>query len=153
MSEQHALNAISSGRLTLAAPSGEQLNFKYARHIEHDSGDWTWVGVPENGKQGDQIILTFGSKAAFGSMGRLEPDMLCMDGTIPRKALPDVLDRISELSDHYGLVCCNVFHAGDGNLHPLIVFDCMSEGALERAESFGADILKLCVAMGGVLTG
>jgi glycolate oxidase len=94
-----------------------------------------------------------GRKAAFGAMGRLEPDMLCMDGTIPRRALPDVLDKISALSDQYGLVCCNVFHAGDGNLHPLIVFDCMRAGELERAESFGADILKLCVAVGGVLTG
>ena len=94
-----------------------------------------------------------GRKAAFGAMGRLEPDMLCMDGTIPRKALPDVLDKISALSERYGLVCCNVFHAGDGNLHPLIVFDCMKGDALERAEAFGADILRLCVEMGGVLTG
>ncbi len=94
-----------------------------------------------------------GRKAAFGAMGRLEPDMLCMDGTIPRKRLPEMLDRISGMSDHYGLVCCNVFHAGDGNLHPLIVFDCMKDGALEKAEAFGADILKLCVEMGGVLTG
>jgi glycolate oxidase len=94
-----------------------------------------------------------GRKAAFGAMGRLEPDMLCMDGTIPRRALPEMLDRISALSEQYGLVCCNVFHAGDGNLHPLIVFDCMKPGELERAEAFGADILKLCVAVGGVLTG
>jgi glycolate oxidase len=103
--------------------------------------------------EADRARVWSGRKAAFGAMGRLQPDMLCMDGTIPRKALPDVLDRISALSDHYGLVCCNVFHAGDGNLHPLIVFDCMTPGALEKAESFGADILKLCVAMGGVLTG
>jgi glycolate oxidase len=94
-----------------------------------------------------------GRKAAFGAMGRLEPDMLCMDGTIPRRALPDVLDKIGALSEQYGLVCCNVFHAGDGNLHPLIVFDCMREGELERAENFGSDILRLCVEMGGVLTG
>ena len=94
-----------------------------------------------------------GRKSAFGAMGRLKPDMLCMDGTIPRGALPGMLERIAELSDHYGLICCNVFHAGDGNLHPLIVFDCMNEGELERAEAFGADILKLCVALGGVLTG
>src|SRR6185312_4721425 len=85
-----------------------------------------------------------GRKAAFGAMGRLEPDMLCMDGTIPRRALPDVLDKIASYAEHYGLVCCNVFHAGDGNLHPLIVFDCMRPGELERAEAFGADILKLC---------
>ena len=94
-----------------------------------------------------------GRKAAFGAMGRLEPDMLCMDGTIPRKKLPDVLEAISEMSERYGLVCCNVFHAGDGNLHPLIVFDCMRGDELARAEAFGADILKLCVRMGGVLTG
>jgi glycolate oxidase len=94
-----------------------------------------------------------GRKAAFGAMGRLEPDMLCMDGTIPRKKLPDVLEKISEMSGQYGLVCCNVFHAGDGNLHPLIVFDCMRGDELARAEAFGADILKLCVRMGGVLTG
>jgi glycolate oxidase len=103
--------------------------------------------------EAERVRVWSGRKAAFGAMGRLEPDMLCMDGTIPRKALPDVLDRISALSGEYGLVCCNVFHAGDGNLHPLIVFDCMNPGALERAENFGADILKLCVAMGGVLTG
>ena len=94
-----------------------------------------------------------GRKAAFGAMGRLKPDMLCMDGTIPRAALPQMLEKISALSGRYGLICCNVFHAGDGNLHPLIVFDCMQEGELERAEAFGADILKLCVEMGGVLTG
>jgi glycolate oxidase len=103
--------------------------------------------------EAERARIWSGRKAAFGAMGRLEPDMLCMDGTIPRRALPDVLDRISALSDEYGLVCCNVFHAGDGNLHPLIVFDCMRAGELERAEAFGGDILKLCVAVGGVLTG
>jgi glycolate oxidase len=103
--------------------------------------------------EGERVRVWSGRKAAFGAMGRLKPDMLCMDGTIPRAALPQMLEKISELSDHYGLICCNVFHAGDGNLHPLIVFDCMQEGELERAEAFGADILKLCVAMGGVLTG
>src|SRR5215510_6255811 len=94
-----------------------------------------------------------GRKAAFGAMGRLKPDLLCMDGTIPRRALADVLEAIAEMSGKYELGCCNVFHAGDGNLHPLIVFDVMAPGELERAEEFGADILKLCVAKGGVLTG
>ena len=103
--------------------------------------------------EGDRARVWSGRKAAFGAMGRLKPDMLCMDGTIPRAALPQMLERISALSDHYGLMCCNVFHAGDGNLHPLIVFDCMQEGELERAEAFGSDILRLCVKMGGVLTG
>jgi glycolate oxidase len=86
-------------------------------------------------------------------MGRLAPDMLCMDGTIPRKRLPDVLARMAEMAEEYGLGFCNVFHAGDGNLHPLIIFDVMKEGELAKAETFGADILRLCVEVGGVLTG
>ena len=94
-----------------------------------------------------------GRKAAFPAMGRLAPDMICMDGTIPRHALPEVLARMSEMSEEYRLGFCNVFHAGDGNLHPLIIFDVMKEGELERAEAFGADILRLCVEVGGVLTG
>ena len=76
-----------------------------------------------------------------------------MDGTIPRAKLPQVLPRIRELSEHYGLRVANVFHAGDGNLHPLILYDANQPGELERAEAFGADILKLCVEVGGVLTG
>jgi len=94
-----------------------------------------------------------GRKAAFSAMGRLAPDMLCMDGTIPRRALPAVLARMAEMAKEYGLGFCNVFHAGDGNLHPLIIFDVMKEGELERAEAFGAEILRLCVSVGGVLTG
>ena len=85
-------------------------------------------------------------------MGRLAPDMICMDGTIPRHALPQVLEEMAQLSEHYQLGFCNVFHAGDGNLHPLIIFDAMKEGELEKAEAFGADILRLCVKVGGVLS-
>jgi len=94
-----------------------------------------------------------GRKAAFAAMGRLAPDMICMDGTIPRHALPQVLEEMAKLSEHYGLGFCNVFHAGDGNLHPLIIFDTMKDGEFERAEAFGADILRLCVKVGGVLSG
>jgi glycolate oxidase len=94
-----------------------------------------------------------GRKAAFAAMGRIQPDMICMDGTIPRKALPEVLDGLARLSEQYGLGCSNVFHAGDGNLHPLIVFDQTKPGEFGRAEAFGADILRLCVKVGGVLTG
>jgi len=94
-----------------------------------------------------------GRKAAFAAMGKLAPDMICMDGTIPRHALPTVLDEMAKLSEQYGLGFCNVFHAGDGNLHPLIIFDIMKPGEFERAEEFGADILRLCVKVGGVLTG
>jgi glycolate oxidase len=99
--------------------------------------------------------LTFwaGRKAAFPAVGRLSPDYYCMDGTIPRKELPTVLAGMRELSGRYGLRVANVFHAGDGNLHPLILYDANKPGDLERAEDFGADILRLCVARGGVLTG
>jgi glycolate oxidase len=99
----------------------------------------------------DQIWA--GRKAAFAAAGRIAPDMLCMDGTIPRRALASVLTRIGEMSKEFGLPVANVFHAGDGNLHPLIMYDVMKPGDLERAEHFGADILKLCVEVGGVLTG
>ncbi len=94
-----------------------------------------------------------GRKAAFPAVGRISPDYYCMDGTIPRKELPTVLARMRELSDHYGLRVANVFHAGDGNLHPLILYDANVPGELEKTEEFGAEILKLCVEVGGVLTG
>ena len=99
--------------------------------------------------------LTFwaGRKAAFPAVGRISRDYMTMDGTIPRGQLPDVLDHIAELSRHHGLRVANVFHAGDGNLHPLIMFDASLPGQLEAAENFGADILRKCVAVGGVLTG
>jgi glycolate oxidase len=94
-----------------------------------------------------------GRKAAFPAVGRISPDYYCMDGTIPRARLPEVLHRMQEMSSRYGLKVANVFHAGDGNLHPLILYDANAPGELERAEAFGADILKLCVEVGGVLTG
>ena len=94
-----------------------------------------------------------GRKAAFPAVGRISPDYICMDGTIPRNKLSFVLTALSDLSKQYGLRCANVFHAGDGNLHPLILFDANNPGELEKAENFGADILKLCVSVGGVLTG
>jgi glycolate oxidase len=103
----------------------------------------------------EQERLTFwaGRKAAFPAVGRISPDYYCVDGTIPRKRLPDVLTRMRELSGKHGLRVANVFHAGDGNLHPLILYDANVEGELERAELFGADILTYCVEVGGVLTG
>jgi len=94
-----------------------------------------------------------GRKAAFPAMGRLSPDYYCMDGTIPRKHLAAVLHRIGELSAEYGLPICNVFHAGDGNLHPLILYDANKAGELERTEELGGKILELCVAVGGTITG
>lgn len=94
-----------------------------------------------------------GRKAAFPAVGRITPDYYCMDGTIPRHQLAHVLARMREMSEHYGLRVANVFHAGDGNLHPLIMYDANNGNELERAEDFGSDILKLCVEVGGVLTG
>ncbi len=104
---------------------------------------------------GDEERLRFwaGRKAAFPAVGRISPDYYCMDGTIPRRRLPEVLAKTAELSAKYGLRVANVFHAGDGNLHPLILYDANNPGELERAEEFGAEILKLCVEVGGVLTG
>jgi glycolate oxidase len=103
----------------------------------------------------EQERLTFwaGRKAAFPAVGRLAPDYYCMDGTIPRGRLSEVLERMAGMSDQYGLQVANVFHAGDGNLHPLILYDANQPGELERAEAFGAEILKMCVEVGGVLTG
>ncbi|GLK71859.1 FAD-binding protein [Ancylobacter dichloromethanicus] len=101
----------------------------------------------------ERVAFWAGRKAAFPAVGRISPDYLCMDGTIPRKALPLVLKRMEEMSEKYGLRCGNVFHAGDGNLHPLICYDANVPGELEKAEAFGADILLLCVEVGGVLTG
>jgi len=94
-----------------------------------------------------------GRKAAFPAVGRISPDYYCMDGTIPRHRLSEVLTRMNELSAQYDLRVANVFHAGDGNLHPLILYDANKPGELEKAEEFGSDILRLCVEVGGVLTG
>ena len=91
-------------------------------------------------------------KAAFGAMGRLS-DYLCMDGVIPTGRLPEVLTRVSEICAGYGLKVANIFHAGDGNLHPLILFNANDPAELRKAEQAGADILKLCVEVGGCLTG
>jgi glycolate oxidase len=101
----------------------------------------------------ERLLFWAGRKAAFPAVGRISPDYLCMDGTIPRKKLPEVLRGMADLALQYDLRVANVFHAGDGNLHPLILFDANDPDQLERAENFGADILRLCVRVGGVLTG
>ena len=101
----------------------------------------------------ERMLFWAGRKAAFPAVGRISPDYLCMDGTIPRKRLPEVLQGMAELSKLHRLRVANVFHAGDGNLHPLILYDANNADELDRAEKFGADILKLCVKVGGVLTG
>jgi glycolate oxidase len=101
----------------------------------------------------ERLRFWAGRKAAFPAVGRISPDYYCMDGTIPRKRLPDVLKRMNELAAIHDLRLANVFHAGDGNLHPLILYDANKPGELDRAEAFGSDILRLCVEVGGVLTG
>ncbi len=109
--------------------------------------------VKASASEQERLLFWAGRKAAFPAVGRISPDYYCMDGTIPRAQLPRVLARMRELSATYGLRVANVFHAGDGNLHPLILYDANQPGELERAEAFGAEILKLCVEVGGVLTG
>jgi glycolate oxidase len=103
--------------------------------------------------EAERLRFWAGRKNAFPAVGRLSPDYYCMDGTIPRRALPCVLKGISDLSEQYGLRVANVFHAGDGNMHPLILFDANQAGELERAEALGGQILELCVAVGGSITG
>ncbi|HLS58790.1 MAG TPA: FAD-linked oxidase C-terminal domain-containing protein, partial [Paracoccaceae bacterium] len=106
----------------------------------------------ESGSEEESALIWKGRKAAFGAMGQIA-DYICLDGTIPVSELPFVLRRIGELAEDYGLRVANVFHAGDGNLHPLILFDANKPGDLQKAEALGADILRLCVEAGGCLTG
>ena len=103
--------------------------------------------------EAERLKFWSGRKNAFPASGRISPDYMCMDSTIPRKRLADILLAIAEMEKKYGLGCCNVFHAGDGNLHPLILFDANDADQLHRAELFGADILETSVAMGGTITG
>jgi glycolate oxidase len=103
--------------------------------------------------EADRMKFWSGRKNAFPAAGRISPDYYCMDGTIPRKRLAEVLTGIARMETEHGLRCANVFHAGDGNLHPLILFDANLPGEFERAEAFGAEILALCVAVGGTITG
>jgi glycolate oxidase len=111
----------------------------------------TEIRVSQN--EAERLKFWAGRKAAFPAVGRITPDYLCMDGTIPRKHLAHVLTRIAELSQEYNLRCANVFHAGDGNLHPLIMFDANTPGEVERATGYGGKILELSVEVGGTITG
>ena len=124
--------------------------------IEHVSQVFTDSGATElkvSQNESERQLFWAGRKAAFPAMGRLSPDYYCMDGTIPRKHLARVLNEIEALSQQYGLPVCNVFHAGDGNLHPLILYDANTAGELERTEELGGKILELCIAVGGTITG
>ena len=131
--------------------SGTEIDYQLSKIIEivkrHNP-----VELRESQSADESAKIWLGRKSAFGAMGQLN-DYMCLDGTIPVSALPAVLRRIGELSAEIGLSVGNVFHAGDGNMHPLILFDANNPGDLERCEAFGAEILKLCVDEGGCLTG
>ena len=123
------------------------------QRVEMIARDNTAQSVRISSSEDERNNFWAGRKAAFPAVGRISPDYYCMDGTIPRHRLSDVLTRMTELSEQYSLRVANVFHAGDGNLHPLILYDANTPGELDKAEEFGAEILKLCVEVGGVLTG
>ncbi|MCK0142882.1 FAD-linked oxidase C-terminal domain-containing protein [Aliiroseovarius sp. F20344] len=131
--------------------SDAEIDDQLARIVEiakaHDP-----VEVRESKSAEESAKIWLGRKSAFGAMGQIN-DYMCLDGTIPVSELPRVLKRIGEMSKDYGLDVGNVFHAGDGNMHPLILFDANKPGDLEKCEAFGADILSLCVEVGGCLTG
>jgi glycolate oxidase len=127
-----------------------------AHEIEHmeailKAAGATRCQVSQN--EAERLRFWAGRKNAFPAAGRVSPDYYCMDGTIPRSRVGEVLRAIAGMEKRYGLRCMNVFHAGDGNLHPLILFDANEPGELERADAFGAEILELCVAVGGTITG
>uniref|UniRef100_UPI0031B61F3A FAD-linked oxidase C-terminal domain-containing protein n=1 Tax=Acidocella aromatica TaxID=1303579 RepID=UPI0031B61F3A len=121
--------------------------------VEHIATQHQAVSCRASTSEEERLLFWAGRKAAFPAVGRISPDYYCMDGTIPRKRIAEVLRRMTEMEQTYGLRVANVFHAGDGNLHPLILYDANRPGELQRAEDFGADILRLCVEVGGVLTG
>jgi glycolate oxidase len=121
--------------------------------VERIARDYNAATIRISRDDAERLAFWSGRKAAFPAVGRISPDYYCMDGTIPRGRLAQVLSRMRDLSETYGLGVANVFHAGDGNLHPLILYDANKPGEIERAEAFGSDILRLCVEVGGVLTG
>jgi len=121
--------------------------------VEAIAGENHAVSCRVSTSEAERLVFWAGRKAAFPAVGRISPDYYCVDPTIPRKRLPDVLTRMRELALKHGLRVANVFHAGDGNLHPLILYDANKPGELEAAEACGADIMRYCVEVGGVLTG
>jgi len=131
-------------------PEEVEADIDEMRMLLEESGA-TRVEVSQTEAQ--RLRLWSGRKAAFPAAGRISPDYYCIDGTIPRRSIAPVLTRIAELSREFGLRCMNVFHAGDGNLHPLILFDANRPGDAEKTEAFGNKILELCIEVGGTITG
>jgi glycolate oxidase len=150
----HAGYPLDAGAILLAESDGtaEEVADEIAR-IEAVCRRHGALSLATSRSEADRLRLWAGRKAAFPAVGRITPDYYCMDGTIPKKRLSAVLRRIAELSAEHGLACANVFHAGDGNLHPLIFYDANRPGDVERAEAFGLDILRACVEAGGTITG
>ena len=150
----HAGYDLDAAALLLCESDGtvEEVREEVARMSEvlRASGA-TGIRVSQN--EAERLKFWAGRKAAFPAVGRISPDYYCMDGTIPRRRLGEVLNFIGALEKKYGLRCPNVFHAGDGNLHPLILFDANDAGELKRTEEFAAEVLEKCVEVGGTITG
>ncbi len=126
---------------------------EHINRVENLFRDLGAISILISHNEAERVKLWKGRKSAFPAVGRISPDYYCMDGTIPRSQLSYVLAEMGRMSEQYGLQVANVFHAGDGNLHPLILFDANTEGELERTEEFGGKILELCVSVGGCITG
>ncbi len=122
-------------------------------HIRATCAQFDPISMKVSQSEEESLAIWKGRKGAFSAVGRISPDYICLDGAIPTSQIAPVLKRIAEMSDVYGLQVANVFHAGDGNLHPLILFDANDPTSFDKAEKFGADILRLCVEVGGCLTG
>ena len=123
------------------------------QEIEHVLRAAGATALRVSGSEAERLLLWSGRKSAFPAAGRMSPDYYCMDGTIPRKHVGRALEAIEQMATRYELRCMNVFHAGDGNLHPVILFDANEPGSWQRADRFGAEILELCVSLGGTITG
>lgn len=150
----HAGYPLDVGALLLVEIDGPMAEIEHLiARIEEIAAGCGALSCKVSRNEEERLLFWAGRKAAFPAVGRISPDYYCMDGTIPRRALPLVLERMEEMSVRYGLKVANVFHAGDGNLHPLILYDANKPGELARAEDFGSEILRLCVEVGGVLTG
>ncbi|HEX3710514.1 MAG TPA: FAD-linked oxidase C-terminal domain-containing protein [Pseudolabrys sp.] len=150
----HAGYPLDVGALLIVEVDGPSAEVDHLiERVEKIARECRSVSCKASNSEDERQLFWAGRKAAFPAVGRISPDYYCMDGTIPRGKLPLVLLRMKEMSERYGLRVANVFHAGDGNLHPLILYDANKPGELDRAEAFGAEILKLCVEVGGVLTG
>jgi glycolate oxidase len=150
----HAGYDLSAAAILLAESDGtpDEVGEEVAamERVLHAAGA---TAIEVSRSEAERLRFWSGRKNAFPAAGRISPDYYCMDGTIPRKSLGQMLKAIEQMEHKYDLKCMNVFHAGDGNLHPLILFDANCEGAWERADRFGADILELCVQLGGTITG